>query len=172
MTSGIRFDPERCAAAAEACGCLNIRKASRVVTQLFDEALEPIGLRSTQLAILVTVAIHGPASVAKLSRELVMDPSTLARNLQPLLQLELIEKTPGPTGNRKLISLSDSGTEAITRAMPLWEAAQKRLLQHFGSQQWPMFVSFLSQAVAAGQSARSDTGGSVQPLHSVAGARH
>lgn len=170
MTSGTRFDSKRCAAAAEACGCLNIRKASRVVTQLFDEALEPTGLRSTQIAILVTVAAHGPASVAKLSRELVMDPSTLARNLQPLLQLELIEKTPGPTGNRKLISLSDSGIDAIIRAMPYWESAQKRLLKHFGSQQWPMFVSFLSQVVAAGQSARSETGGSIQPLHPVVSA--
>ncbi len=170
MTSGIRFDRERCAAAAEACGCLNIRKASRVVTQLFDEALEPTGLRSTQLAILITVAGHGPASVAKLSRELVMDPSTLARNLQPLVQQGLIEKTPGPTGNRKLISLSEDGTAAVARAIPLWEAAQKRLLQHFGSQRWPMFMSFLSQAVAAGQSARSEAGGAIRPLHPVASA--
>ena len=170
MMSGTRFDPERCAAAAETCGCLNIRKASRVVTQLFDEALEPIGLRSTQLAILVTVAAHGPASIAKLSRELVMDPSTLARNLQPLLNLELLDKTAGPTGNRKLISLSEKGITTITDAIPLWEAAQKRLLQHFGSQQWPMFMSFLSQAVAAGQNARSETGGSIRPLHPVASA--
>ena len=68
----------------ESCACLNVRKAARAITQLFDEVLQPTGLRSTQFPLLVTVALLGEAPVTQLAEELVMDRTTLARNLKPL----------------------------------------------------------------------------------------
>src|SRR5947207_15934276 len=65
------------------CACSNVRKAARAVTQLFDELLQPTGLRSTQFTLLVAVALLGEAPVMQLSRALVMDRTTLARNLKP-----------------------------------------------------------------------------------------
>ena len=65
----------------ESCACLNVRKAARAITQLFDEVLQPTGLRSTQFPLLVVVALLGEAPVTQLAEELVMDRTTLARNL-------------------------------------------------------------------------------------------
>jgi len=77
------------------CACSNVRKAARAVTQLFDELLQPTGLRSTQFTLLVAVALLGEAPVTQLSRALVMDRTTLARNLKPLESLGLLTVEAG-----------------------------------------------------------------------------
>src|SRR5947209_7151029 len=66
------------------CACSNVRKAARAVTQLFDEVLQPSGLRSTQFTLLVAVALMDEAPVTELAGALVMDRTTFTRNLKPL----------------------------------------------------------------------------------------
>jgi hypothetical protein len=86
----IELDLEACAQAAAVCACFNFRKASRAVTQHFDEQLQPTGLRSTQLVILLAVAVYESSGMAELARALVMDRSTLTRNLRPLINQGLL----------------------------------------------------------------------------------
>ena len=78
-----------------ACTCLNLRKASRVITQMYDEALKPSGLRSTQLPVLVTLVSNGPKTVNQLADTLVMDRTSLSRLLHILVTRGLIKTTPG-----------------------------------------------------------------------------
>src|SRR4051812_16926913 len=66
------------------CACQKVRMAARAVTRAYDEALRPVGLRATQLSVLVAVAAEDAVSIASLSRVLGMDRSTLTRNLRPL----------------------------------------------------------------------------------------
>src|SRR5215475_8470111 len=75
------------------CACFNLRKASRTVTQLFDQILAPCGLRSTQLTILLAAKVLGPCGLARLARELVMDRSTITRNLLPLVKAGYLKVT-------------------------------------------------------------------------------
>ncbi len=75
---------------AETCACLNVRKAARAVTQLYDEVLQPSGLRATQFNLLVAIALAGEAPVTRLADALVMDRTTLTRNLKPLESQGLI----------------------------------------------------------------------------------
>ena len=89
------IDAAKLAEMARTCACFNFRKASRSVTQLFDQMLAPTGLRSTQLVILITGELLGPSSIARLARELVMDRSTLTRNLKPLLSMGLLQILDG-----------------------------------------------------------------------------
>src|SRR5690606_6392843 len=84
---------KRCVEALSHCGGFNLRRTARVVTQLYDQALEPTGIRSTQLVILWTVAVDDAPSMAQLARELVLDPSTLSRNVKPLVRRGLLEVT-------------------------------------------------------------------------------
>jgi hypothetical protein len=77
LDSAPALDLELCAQAAASCACFNFRKASRAVTQRFDELLQPTGLRSTQLVVLIAVAVSDSPGVATLARALVMDRSTL-----------------------------------------------------------------------------------------------
>src|ERR1700761_9638759 len=73
-----------------ACNCLALRQAARHVTQFYDEFLAPIGLRSTQYSILARLQRRGPMTVNALAAEMVMDRTTLARNIQPLQRDGLI----------------------------------------------------------------------------------
>jgi DNA-binding MarR family transcriptional regulator len=63
------------------CACLHLRQASRRVTQLFDDALRPVGLRATQFTLLTAVHRLGPVPIQQLAQRLVMDRTTLTRNL-------------------------------------------------------------------------------------------
>ena len=98
--------------ALDVCACFNFRKASRAVTQLYDEALQPSGLRATQLVILLSAAVNPGLGISKLARELVMDASTLNRNLKPLEKRGLISVDDSKDGRRRLVSLTAKGQDS------------------------------------------------------------
>ncbi|MCH7912542.1 MAG: MarR family transcriptional regulator [Deltaproteobacteria bacterium] len=86
-----QIDIDRYATAASVCACSNFRKASRAITQLLDQILQPSDLRSTQFIILLEIAVARSTTVPQLARQLVMDPSTVARNLKPLAKRRLVK---------------------------------------------------------------------------------
>lgn len=141
------LDRDRCAQIAGVCACFNFRKASRSVTQMFDQALSPTGLRSTQLVILIAsyVLNCGPAQLA---RELVMERSTLTRNLRPLIQQGLLRLTHGSAGRTKLVELTPKGQQALLKAIPYWEKAQGALEERLGGR-LPHMIEDLTCVVEA-----------------------
>ncbi len=147
------LDLDKCAAAVKSCACFNFRKASRAVTQLFDETLQPAGLRSTQLVILLAVAVNDRRNSAQLARELVMDRSTLVRNLRPLLRRGLLKMTPGQDRRTRIISLTKRGRESVAKSIPLWEEAQAKFVEQIGSQRWRRLLNELPKTVALTRSA-------------------
>ena len=118
------------------CACSNVRKAARAVTQLFDEVMQPTGLRSTQFTLLVAVALLGEAPVTKLSEALAMDRTTLARNLKPLESQGLLTIESGTDRRRHLVKLTENGLQALTKALPYWEQAQHEVVTRLGQEQW------------------------------------
>ena len=135
--------------AANACACSNIRKASRVVTQLFDQSLEPSGLRSTQLIILLEIAIARSTTIPQLARRLIMDRSTLTRNLKPLAKRGLL-KVDAIKGRRsQSYILSAKGWKTLHKAVPLWERAQTRFVNGLGEKQWHTLLVSLTSAITA-----------------------
>jgi DNA-binding MarR family transcriptional regulator len=145
----VEIDPAKLAEMARTCACFNFRKASRSVTQLFDQILAPSGLRSTQLVILITAQLLGPSGIARLARELVMDRSTLTRNLKPLLTMGLLHLTKANGGKFKSVELTDAGRAALARAAPYWEHAQSHLVTRFGPEHWSRIMSDLAGIVEA-----------------------
>ncbi len=137
---------------ARTCACSNFRKAARSVTQLFDQVLAPAGLRSTQLVILITCELLGPSSIARLARELVMDRSTLTRNLKPLLALGLLKLSKPEAGKHKSVELTAQGRVALLRALPFWQQAQTHLVDQFGFERWNQITADLSAIVEATRS--------------------
>jgi DNA-binding MarR family transcriptional regulator len=134
---------------ARSCACFNFRKVSRSVTQLFDQTLAPTGLRSTQLVILITGELLGPSSIARLARELVMDRSTLTRNLRPLLNHGLLELTKSQHAKQKSVAVTAAGREALINATPYWERAQGRLVSRLGREHWHQLMGELAGIVEA-----------------------
>jgi DNA-binding MarR family transcriptional regulator len=131
------------------CACFNFRKASRTVTQLFDQILAPCGLRSTQLVILLAVKVIGPCGLARLARELVMDRSTITRNISPLVKQGLLQVS-GKSGYRgKSVEVTSAGQKALAEAVPYWEEAQGRLLNRLGRERWDRVMGELANVVDA-----------------------
>lgn len=146
------IDDTKLAEMARTCACFNFRKASRSVTQLFDQILAPTGLRSTQLVILITNQLLGPSSIARLARELVMDRSTLTRNLKPLMNLGLLQFSADEAGKHKSVEVTTEGKAALLKAGPYWEQAQGHLVSRVGPEAWDRIVTDLAGVVEATRS--------------------
>jgi DNA-binding MarR family transcriptional regulator len=96
------------------CLCLNLRMASRVVTQRFDEALAAVDLRATQYT--------------------AMDRSTLSRNLRPLMARGLVRQAPGANGRQRQLELTSKGLDLLRKAVPIWRTTQAALVREIGGE--------------------------------------
>jgi DNA-binding MarR family transcriptional regulator len=142
-----QIDRAKIAEAAATCACFNFRKASRAVTSFFDAKLQPSGLRSTQLVILIAVALSEAAALAQLARLLVMERSTLTRNLRPLEKQGLLRVVSGSDRRTRLVELTPEGRSALAGALPLWEEAQGRFVHQLGTDRWNSLLSNLTATV-------------------------
>jgi DNA-binding MarR family transcriptional regulator len=130
---------------AAGCACRSLRRAARAVTQRYDEALRPAGLRITQYTLLVAVALSEPVRITRLADTLDLDRTTLARDLKPLTERRLVEVTAGDDRRTRVVRLTREGRAAIGRAYPLWQQAQAELVD--GSP-WPELADGLEELAA------------------------
>jgi len=117
------------------CNATALRKASRRLTQLYDAALGPAGLRSTQFSILAELANRSadPPTLAELADALVTDRSSLGHNLRPLEREGFVVLQQGATDRRRRhIVLTSKGKTKCREALRLWQRAQDRFEQVFG----------------------------------------
>jgi len=114
------------------CPAFNIRAASRIITQLFDEILKPSGMQITQFAVLVGVQILDTPSISKLARGLVMDRTTLTRGLKPLENEGLIKIVSGDDKRTHFVKITSKGIKALQKTLPYWEKARTVVSEEFG----------------------------------------
>jgi DNA-binding MarR family transcriptional regulator len=116
-----------------ACNCLALRQATRHVTQFYDQFISPLGLRATQYSILARLHRKGAMTINALAAELVMDRTTLGRNILPLQRDGLIAVGPGKTDRRsKELRLTRAGQERFAAAQKGWAKAQAQFEQAYG----------------------------------------
>ena len=96
-----------CAEAGITGICGNLRKASRLISQIYDEFLRPSGLNAAQYGLLMMVRGFGRATVTKLADWAVMDRTTFTRNLKLLERKEFVIIEPGEDQRRKVVSITD-----------------------------------------------------------------
>jgi len=118
------------------CACFSLRKAARMMAQVYDRHLQPADLKNTQFALLATLSLEGPLSVNALAEEMAMDRTTLTRNLKVLDRRDLVKIGPGPDARTKSIDLTRAGRARLKKALPLWQNAQAHVLNQFGSGSW------------------------------------
>lgn len=115
------------------CHCTSLRKASRRISQLYDAALAPSGLKTTQRAVLAQIRRSEPATVGLLADALVMDAGGLAHTLKPLIRDGLVAIGVDPQDRRnRLIRLTRVGKAKLRQSDALWDAAQKSFEKGFG----------------------------------------
>ena len=126
------LDLDQIAQMAASCTLGQMRMATRLVTQIYDEILQPCGLRATQFSLLASVALMGPATMSLLAEKAVMDRTTLTRNLKPLEEQGLIVVAPGDDRRTRQVAISRRGQEVVAYAIPLWKEAQAHIAKGLG----------------------------------------
>ena len=117
----------------EICNCSALRQAARHVTRFYDAFLSPAGLRATQFSILAKLRQRGPLTITALAAEMVMDRTTLGRNIRPLQRQGLVAVASGGRDHRrKELHLTETGLERLRAAGAPWREAQQRFEALFG----------------------------------------
>jgi DNA-binding MarR family transcriptional regulator len=114
------------------CLCASLRRATRVLTQSYEEALRPHGLRASQFTILQVLMLAGEQTQGSLGRILATDSTTLTRTLAIMSRHRWIARRRGDDRREWLIALSTTGKARFKEAMPVWEQAQARAREQLG----------------------------------------
>ncbi len=131
------------------CACANLRRLTRAVTQLYDNALRSQGLRTTQFTLLQVLARRGTLTQGTLAAFLAADSTTLSRTLKPLEAARWIRSFPGGDRRERHLELTPAGRRTLERATPAWEAAQRRLRERLGERSWRALEELTTSGAAA-----------------------
>ena len=135
--------------AMENCVCFNLRRVTRVVTQLFDAEMRRHGIRPTQGSILASLNSRDSWNMAELSDWLGMDRTTLVRNLRPLQRDGFVKVVGGGRGNRVELTITTKGRKQIEKLRPAWKSAQNAVVKTLGAKRWSAILSDLETAALA-----------------------
>ena len=131
------------------CNCLAVRQAARHITQFYDQFLAPSGLRTTQFSILAMLQRLGPMTINRLAAEMVMDRTTLGRNILPLERDGLIAIEQGSRDRRsKELRVTEAGEARFRAGVKGWVQAQRQFDKAFGAKRTADMRALL-HAVAA-----------------------
>src|SRR6516164_3437317 len=120
------------------CTCMRMRRATRRVTQIYDRALEPSGLTVSQFGLLAYLlgASRAPShasSIGTIAEWLGMDPTTLNRNLKPLLAKGMVKNATDPADGRvRIVRITEKGLRTLREALPRWRNAQTAIKKAIG----------------------------------------
>ena len=130
--------------------CINLsyRKASRVISQIYDRELAEVGLKCGQFSILRAVREMRQTTNAELQELLVLEQTTLTRGLKPLIRDGYIKIEPGQDRREKLLSLTREGRNLYSRADKKWQLAQDAVIRKLGGKMAEQMLS-LNQALVA-----------------------
>jgi len=118
------------------CMCGSFRRTARALTQVYDEALRPLGLRATQLTILQVLVRAGEVSQGRLGEMLAMDSTSLTRTLAIMKREGWVAEERGEDRRERRIGLSSAGESKLKRALLVWEKVQGRLRGKLGKREW------------------------------------
>ena len=134
--------------AASECTLFNIRRASRAITQIYDAAFAPLGLKGNQFTLLTAIALIGEPTMTQLGKSLGTDRTTLTRNLAPLERAGLIRTTIGSDRRSRIVKMTPRGSHRLAQAFPLWKRTQARVIQAMGKSRWQGLLDHLSEVTA------------------------
>jgi DNA-binding MarR family transcriptional regulator len=141
--------PGKSLSARQDCNCLAVRSAARHITQFYDQFLAPIGLRTSQFSILAKLNRLGPLTINALAKEMVMDRTTLGRNIQPLERDGLIRTEQVASDLRaKEVHLTKAGEGRLQDAFSGWSRAQVQFEKSFGADRSAKLRTLLRAVVA------------------------
>lgn len=126
------------------CVCANLRKKTRLVTQFYDKLLQPTGLKVTQYSMLANIDLQQAVSISRLGEILLLDQTTITRNINLLKRNGYVDLTRDPQDARaKVITLTEKGVEKLNEAAPIWQDVQERIINDIGLENYNDFYETL-----------------------------
>lgn len=121
------------------CLCTGLRQAAHAMTEIYDEALAPSGLKITMFRVIRRLSEADEPTISELAGIVGLDRSSLGRNLKVLEREGLVTFTGGADERSKLVQLTSRGRKALKTALPLWRSVQKRMKSSLGAEQDAVF---------------------------------
>lgn len=137
----------------ESCVATKLRQASRAVTQHYDTFMADSGIRVTQFVILVALAQAPEVPVSKLAEVLVMDRTTLTRNLAPLVRDGLAKEQATDDARVKTFALTARGNQVLEQALPAWRKAQQQIVRSLETKDVNTLGGLLDRLIGAARTA-------------------
>jgi|HubBroStandDraft_6_1064221.scaffolds.fasta_scaffold02893_2 DNA-binding MarR family transcriptional regulator len=122
------------------CGCANLRRAARIVTQRYDQNLQPAGIKTTQFTLLQALTRAGNISQGNLGDLLGLDSTTLTRTLALLRRKGWIQTKPGEDRREVRLTLTAEGRRKYLSALRYWQSAQRQLRGVLGEAGWKQMM--------------------------------
>jgi len=119
---------------ASDCIAFRVRALNRVVTNLYDAALKPFGITVNQTTILAMLALVGAAGPGRIGQALVMEKSTVSRNVERMRKNGWIAITQEEGGKAQTITVTDAGRKLLSALCPEWEKAQAEATSLLGKE--------------------------------------
>jgi len=129
----------------DTCTCGELRKAARAITLLYDNAFKSSGLLSTQFGVLHVICNVDSIRISDLADKLGMDRTTLTRNLAVLEREGFIKISEGKDHRTRNVTATQKGLNAISKAIPLWNEAQRKVKQKMGENSWHELMQNLGE---------------------------
>ena len=110
------------------CFCFSLKKAERLISRRYDEALAPFGLRNGQFSMLICISGANLINIQSIAHQLNMDRTTTTAALKPLEKRKLIKITASKEDSRvKLVSITSLGISLLIKAIPAWQKIQDQM---------------------------------------------
>ena len=142
------------------CLCSSFRRTARALSQVYEEAMRPTGLRITQFTILQALARTGEVKQGRLGEILVMDSTSLTRTLRIMLQQGWIAQRRGEDQRERWLKLSKAGETKLKFATASWEKVQARVQAKLGEAGWKSLMQWTNQVTGMAVDLISQEGGS------------
>lgn len=125
------------------CACFNLRRATRLVTQKYDNALRASGLTANQLSLMMAAYDQDGPTMSTLAKILGMERTTLTRNAGTLERMGYLELTLGKDKRERRVVVTAEGKQALEDVVPLWQKAQDEMVATMGEKNWKNLISGL-----------------------------
>ena len=114
------------------CKCIGLRKASNNLTKIYDSALIKVGLKITQFSTLKNIQKLGKTNIRDLSYLLELDRTTVLRNIEKLIKMNLVSYKDDQNSKNKIIQLTTIGKSKLREAIIIWEETQHKYIKALG----------------------------------------
>jgi DNA-binding MarR family transcriptional regulator len=131
--------------ADDPCSCFYLRRAARLVTRQYAEAMKPTGLKAGQFSILATLSHQGAQTITELAERMGLERTSLSRTLRPLEKDGLISVSDEGEKRRRFVELTKQGKAIYKKALPLWNKAQSQYKKQLGAQDMKVLKDLLQR---------------------------